>query len=191
MSSTRAREIDRQIIHPRDTPKNNSVHNTLQKPLQSHRNKSTPGKTHTEHPPFPLIRLSLVIAVASILLTLFPIATSTNKRGTPLTQCTNLPPLFYSGAGEKNTRPPATPPSTPDLKNKNTPSPSTPDKNKKKRQKPQSQDKKDVVNTGKKAQKQKITRRDNNHRTPPPIHTHTELCQTDRMDLPHNSVSIQ
>jgi len=62
-------DSDRQTLHLRDTPKNNSVHTTFQNPLQSHRNTSTTEKTHTDNPPFPLIRLSLVITVASILRT--------------------------------------------------------------------------------------------------------------------------
>jgi len=146
----------RHLLHPRDTPQNNTVHTTLQNPLQSHRNTSTTQKTHTDNPPFPLIRLSLVIAVAAILLTIFPIETSTTKRGTSLTQRTNLPPLTYSGEAKKRPRPPATQPSTPDLTQKNIPSSSATDKSKKKRQKRQSRDKKDVVNAGKKAKKQKI-----------------------------------
>ena len=139
-----------------ETPKNKSAHITPQKPLRSHRHIYTPGKTHVEHPPFPLIQLSLVIAVASILRTLFPITTNTTKRDTPPTQCTNLPPLIHSGVGKQYSRPSATPPPTPDPKSKDTSFKSILDKNKTKRQKHQSQDKKDFVTTDKKAQKQKI-----------------------------------
>jgi len=140
-----------------DTPNNNSVHTTLQKSLHSHRHICTPGKIRTVHPPFPLIRLSFVIAVASILLTLFSIVTNTIKRHTPITQYTNLPSLIFSGVGKKHSRPSGTLPPTPDPKSKNISSPSFPDKNKKKRQKHQSQDKKDLVSTEKTAQKQKST----------------------------------
>jgi hypothetical protein len=82
--------------------------------------------------------------------------TNTTKRDTPLTQYTNLLALIYSGVGNKHSRPSGTLPPTPDPKSKNISSPSIPDKNKKKKQKRQSQDKKDLVNTEKKAQKQKI-----------------------------------
>jgi len=75
----------------------------------------------------------------------------------PLPQHTILPPLNYSGERKKRPRPPVTPPSTPDLKGKPTPTSSVADKNKKKRQKNQSRDKKDAVRTEKKAKKQKIT----------------------------------
>jgi len=83
--------------------------------------------------------------------------TDTIKRRMPLPQHTILPPLNYSGERKKRPRPPVTPPSTPDLKGKPTPTSSVADKNKKKRQKNQSRDKKDAVRTEKKAKKQKIT----------------------------------